>query len=949
MQLERDLLRAFPIAATNISVADAGSYYTGTDVEAALQELGAGTAGPFVLRAGDTMTGNLNITVSTFAATKQGTGIVAPNGTVIRGFAAYDSAGTATAAMGDADIGGGNFVSVVALAPTALQLGATIGVNTAAFADEVAWLSTFDGMGLGDDDVDTSAGKYIIIKKGDSLGGYRFRVAGSTGATEINYQLASTSDVTNSFTVTHTLPTLPASSANAVNFNITSAGSASQNQIAVTASLEAGYTGSSFTGVFVGTNNVAGTATGWETGGSGNYGGRFFASGSTAGENVGMGGSANASTFKNIGTGGRAISNTTGINVGVMGVASNATGVMIGGYFQLGGGLPTLTSAALMCDNGAQTSDIFVDRDNGTSVMSIVDGGQVLIGTTTKQSIAGNTSALLQVATATAAQRFNTFAYYKVDTIGANLTLAKSYNDTLNTLTYVATGAEIGRINFASADESTSRFGTNAIIAATSQEAHTATAKGTKLAFATTPIGSATAGVMMILNSEGSLAVGSSTNPVARLDIRGNLSSAAWGVTGVGVRIAGSTYTDTSSSGTVATAIINQFAVPTLAATNVTTFTAVANVYIAGGVTAGTNATITNAWGLWNTGKTRLDDQLILGAATTAFSVEGQTASKLQISATNSNHRYNVIASFLNGATGAELCLVKSRNASAGGLTYPTSGDAIGLVRMGGANESTATFELTAQIGANADETWTASSMGTRMSLATCAIGGATATVRQVWGSSGDICLGNTATPTARLQVTGASTQSAWGVNGVGIRWAAATYTDSDSTGTVASAVAHGFAAPIFAAASATTFTDSATLYLTDPVAGTNVTLTNKWSLWTAGGIKCDGYFMPTSRILGVEGANVASGTNITLGNGNMFHVTGTTQINTIITTGWTNGSHVTLIFDGALTVKHSTAGAGSVILLAGSVDFVTAANSVLELVYDGATGVWHGYPGKHA
>ena len=37
--------------------------------------------------------------------------------------------------------------------------------------------------------------------------------------------------------------------------------------------------------------------------------------------------------------------------------------------------LPTFASAALMCDNGSQTSDIFVARDNGTAVFSIVDGG----------------------------------------------------------------------------------------------------------------------------------------------------------------------------------------------------------------------------------------------------------------------------------------------------------------------------------------------------------------------------------------------------------------------------------------------------------------------------------------------------------------------------------------------------------------------------------------------
>lgn len=91
-------------------------------------------------------------------------------------------------------------------------------------------------------------------------------------------------------------------------------------------------------------------------------------------------------------------------------------------------------------------------------------------------------------------------------------------------------------------------------------------------------------------------------------------------------------------------------------------------------------------------------------------------------------------------------------------------------------------------------------------------------------------------------------------------------------------------------------------------------------------------------RILGKQGADVASANDVTLGNGNYFDVTGTTQINTIAATNWTLGSVVILQFDGAVTVANNTAGTGAKVLLAGGVDFAATANDTLTLVYDGVT-----------
>lgn len=93
------------------------------------------------------------------------------------------------------------------------------------------------------------------------------------------------------------------------------------------------------------------------------------------------------------------------------------------------------------------------------------------------------------------------------------------------------------------------------------------------------------------------------------------------------------------------------------------------------------------------------------------------------------------------------------------------------------------------------------------------------------------------------------------------------------------------------------------------------------------------------------KGIDVASATDVTLGyDGNTFVITGAVQIETIIVSDllfsntWIPGSHITLIFSSAPTVKHNGTGTGAVLLLAGSVDLVAAANTVLGLVYDGTS-----------
>lgn len=99
------------------------------------------------------------------------------------------------------------------------------------------------------------------------------------------------------------------------------------------------------------------------------------------------------------------------------------------------------------------------------------------------------------------------------------------------------------------------------------------------------------------------------------------------------------------------------------------------------------------------------------------------------------------------------------------------------------------------------------------------------------------------------------------------------------------------------------------------------------------------GTILSGGRFEETTGANVAAANDLTLGNdGNVFVITGNTQVNAITTTGWVAGSSVIFIFTGSPTVKHNTAGgAGTApILLDSSVDLAAAVNTVLELVYDG-------------
>lgn len=125
---------------------------------------------------------------------------------------------------------------------------------------------------------------------------------------------------------------------------------------------------------------------------------------------------------------------------------------------------------------------------------------------------------------------------------------------------------------------------------------------------------------------------------------------------------------------------------------------------------------------------------------------------------------------------------------------------------------------------------------------------------------SGNLTIGTSISAGARIFISGNTSQSAWGVNGALIRLASATHTDTSSSGTVASAAMVGLNAGAIAASSTTTYTYATGLYITAPTEGSNVTITNSYSLYSTGNMLTTGTMSVGSSVaqtakLGVSGA----------------------------------------------------------------------------------------------
>jgi len=92
-------------------------------------------------------------------------------------------------------------------------------------------------------------------------------------------------------------------------------------------------------------------------------------------------------------------------------------------------------------------------------------------------------------------------------------------------------------------------------------------------------------------------------------------------------------------------------------------------------------------------------------------------------------------------------------------------------------------------------------------------------------------------------------------------------------------------------------------------------------------------------RNLGIKGSNIASATNITAGTiGNLFTVTGTTNIETLSVSNWTEGSIVSLSFAGALDVVNLASLTSGVFLNKSGANITVSTGTLLHYMLVGTT-----------
>lgn len=327
----------------------------------------------------------------------------------------------------------------------------------------------------------------------------------------------------------------------------------------------------------------------------------------------------------------------------------------------------------------------------------------------------------------------------------------------------------------------------------------------------------------------GALGVGASVSANTELfQLNGNFSTTAWTTNGVRFRAVGRTYTDTSSSGTVTTQVIDSWGRPTIAASSATTYTHCATVYITNAPIAGSNVTITNPYALLiDDGDVRMDAKLIVHSGGSAPSAALGTG----------NLALSAAAWGVNGV-GLRMTGNISTDTSSSGTVSNAVWSSFGTPTFAASNTTTYTNAASVYI----------QGPPTAGSNVTITSGYA------LFVDSGDvrmdgrlICNSNSNAPVAAFTVhSTAVSADAWGTSGIWARIVGGTATDATSSGTVTNVVGSSFGTPTFAASSSTTYTNAATLYVSaSPTAGSNVTITSGYAIWSDAGVnRLDGNTM---------------------------------------------------------------------------------------------------------
>lgn len=196
-------------------------------------------------------------------------------------------------------------------------------------------------------------------------------------------------------------------------------------------------------------------------------------------------------------------------------------------------------------------------------------------------------------------------------------------NGTPGTPTAVASGNILNTFSGAGYDGTAWITATRGGLRVISTEAWSSTAHGTQIVFSTTPNGTTTLTDVFRINHNGTSGfLDSSTHAVLNI---GSTRSAAFPASGgTNFTMYDGTFTDTSSSGTVASMRATVFGTPTYAATSATTYTSASTVYIAASPVASTNVSITQGYALFvASGITRLGGSTWFGATASPVANDG--------------------------------------------------------------------------------------------------------------------------------------------------------------------------------------------------------------------------------------------------------------------------------------------------------------------------------------
>ncbi len=153
--------------------------------------------------------------------------------------------------------------------------------------------------------------------------------------------------------------------------------------------------------------------------------------------------------------------------------------------------------------------------------------------------------------------------------------------------------------------------------------------------------------------------------------------------------------------------------------------------------------------------------------------------------------------------------------------------------------------------------------------------------------------LGIGGTPLSKLYLSGNASSTAWNTNGIGLRFAPTTFTDTTSIGAVTTMYFNTFGSPTLNTSSVSTVNVASNVFIDAPIAGTNATLTNIFALALGGSIRLSGTgpTITSTTNLNIQSASTANSLTLQQGGNTRYQISttgahnwaGTTQSSGII------------------------------------------------------------------